>query len=104
MKNKIVNFRGYKCKVVKAQYSNNKTALQLIAAEDNEEQEVAKGDPIAIATINIPEVNLEPNEVIIKNYSENIGMLEALIEAKVVKPTSKTITTGFVICPVCELV
>jgi hypothetical protein len=37
------------------------------------------------ATINIPEINTDPYYVVIKDYSENKGILEALEAAKVVQ-------------------
>jgi len=44
------------------------------------------GAPYATATINDPDADLLENEVIIKNYSENEGVLEALEEAGIVQP------------------
>lgn len=97
-----IKFNIWDCELVKQQYHNGKTALELVAAEDDEENDVFKGEPIATATINIP-VILEHDEVLIKNYSENEGMLEALVDAGVVKPTGRVIQTGFVEVPVCKL-
>jgi hypothetical protein len=44
------------------------------------------GEPYATASINDPEADLKAGEVIIKNYSENEGVLEALEEAGIVEP------------------
>lgn len=90
-----VRFKGWDCIVEKRQYENGRPALQLIDAED--------GSPIATATVNLPDVPLGKNEVAIKDWSENEGMLAALTEAGVVKPTGQTIRSGFVEVPVCEL-
>lgn len=94
MEQKTVKFRDWNCVVVKREYDNGRPALQLIDAED--------GSPIARATVNLPDVELGPNQVIVKSYSENEGMLEALVAADVALPV-RMIRTGFVEVPVCEL-
>ena len=102
-KNPIVRFLDCDCEVVKHQYNNGRTALELIIAENDETRELYKGEPMATATVNMPSFNLESDEVVIKNYSENEGMLETLIVAGIVTPTGKSISNGFVSCPVCKL-
>jgi hypothetical protein len=74
--------------------SNGRIALQLIDAED--------GSPIMTATVNIPDVPLQSDEMIIKNYSENEGVLEFLQENKIVGPIIMTVQTGFFRCPVVK--
>lgn len=78
-------------------YSNNqRKAIQLIDPED--------GSNIAVATVNIPEATIADDEVIIKNYSENEGIEEALIEAGIIDaPIVKTVQTGYVTCNVHKL-
>jgi hypothetical protein len=68
--------------------SNGRTALALIDAED--------GFPVMMVTVNIPDAHLEPDEMIIKNYSENEGVLEFLQENNIVGPVIRTVRTGFV--------
>ena len=68
--------------------SNGRTALELIDVED--------GSPVMVATVNVPDAHLEPDEMIIKNYSENEGVLEFLQENNIVGPVIRTIRTGFV--------
>jgi hypothetical protein len=68
---KTVKFKKWDCVIVYAQYSNGRTAIQL--KDDND------GSPVATATINVPDVYLEKDEVIIKDYSENEGMLDTLV-------------------------
>ena len=43
------------------------------------------GEPYATATVNIP-MALNSDEVAIKDYSENIGVLDFLIESNVIEP------------------
>jgi hypothetical protein len=92
---KHVRFREWDCIVQKRKYGNGGVALQLVDGED--------GSPIATATVNIPGLKLGHNEVAVKDYSENEGLLGALVEAGVVKPTGRVAKTGHVEVPVCEL-
>ena len=90
-----VEFAGYSCLLVKAQYSNGRTALQLVDQDD--------GEMVATATTNIPEVTLKADEIIIKNYSENDGMLQCLVDAGYVAETGKVTRTGHCIVPIAKL-
>src|SRR5699024_434250 len=57
-----------------------------------------------IATVNVESLKLGENFVAIKNYSENEGVLEALIEAGIVEKEAVTIAySGFVELPVHKL-
>ena len=103
MKQRSVYFLDIKCDIVKLRYPNSRTALELVIAENDEERELYKGEPMATATVNIPQVPLERNEVIIKDYSENEGMLETLVKAGIVEDTGKVVETGFVVCNICKL-
>lgn len=82
-----VKFKEWLCTVEKAAYGNGRTALVLRDAQD--------GEQVAVATVNLPGVALGPDEVFIKDYSENIGMLAALERAGVVQPTGETVSSGF---------
>ena len=90
-----VKFKQWNCEIQFAKYSNGRTAIMLIDSED--------GSPIAKATVNIPEVPLSENEVIIKDYAENIGMLETLVNAGVVEDTRKKVAAGRVSVPIVKL-
>jgi len=87
-------FKHWDCVIERQTYYNGRTALVL--------NEKATGERIAVATINVQE-EIYDNEVVIKDYSENEGMLDALISAGIVKDTGKRIKSGFVKAPVCEL-
>lgn len=90
---KNVKFKDWNCKLRFRKYQNGRTAIELVDA--------INGEPIAMATVNIPECALEEDEVIIKNYSENEGMLDALIGAGIIERTNK-VGTGFN-CVICKL-
>lgn len=48
-----------------------------------------RGEPMGTATINLFDYNIHPgpNQVLIKNTAENEGMVDALVEAGIVKRT-----------------
>lgn len=77
------------------QYSNGRPAIELIDAEDH--------FPYAVATVNMPDVLLMPNEVLVKDYSENEGMLEFLTVHNIVTPTENGVHSGHVWLPVAVL-
>lgn len=76
-------------------YSNKRTAIELIDSED--------GCPVMVATVNMPDAELQPDEVIIKNYSENEGVLDFLIENGIVGKPIRMVSSGWVTCPVVKL-
>ena len=91
-----VKFKEWTCNLEFAKYSHdNSTAIQLVDAED--------GSPIATATVCIPGTELAEDEVLIKDWSENQGMLDCLITAGVVKPTGEEVPTGYVAAHLCKL-
>ena len=77
-----------------AKYANGQTAIKLWDMTD--------GFPFATATIAVDDQLLE-DEVAIKNYSENEGILFSLIEAGVVDYPHEFIQSGHVNVPVCKL-
>ena len=81
--------------VVKSKYSNGRTSLELIDIED--------GIPYATASVNLPNVLLEENEILIKDYSENQGVLDFLVENNIVNRTERSVQSGYVWIPVCIL-
>lgn len=90
-----VQFKQWKCSLIFGQYENNKPAIRLIDAVTHE--------PVATATVFINGVKLDKDEVIIKDYSENEGMLQCLIDAGIISEPRRWVKTGFVTCPICRL-
>ena len=74
-------------------YPNGRVAIQLVDEEG----------PVATATVNVPEADLAADEVCIKDYGENAGVLDLLVLMDVVVPTGRRILTGFVDVPVARL-
>lgn len=91
-----VQFSNYECIVKKSTYSDsNRTRIDLIDKND--------GMPVATATVNFPKIPLEENEIIIKNYAENVGIYEALVKAGVISEVKKIMLLTFVSIHICEL-
>jgi hypothetical protein len=75
--------------------SNNRSALELV--------DPRTGEPFTTATVNLPGVQLADDEIILKDYSENEGMLRSLVDAGVVQDMGRRERTGFVTCPVVRV-
>ena len=92
----LVRFQRWDCLAILHRYqNNNRPAIQLIDRNDH--------SPIATASINIPQASLAENEVLIKDYAENVGMLQALIDAGIVTQTGRVVKTGWSEGHVCTL-
>lgn len=76
-------------------YANGRPALEIIDATD--------GLLFAVASVNLPDVLLEEDEILIKDYSENEGMLNFLTENNIITVTENGVESGFVWIPVCKL-
>lgn len=89
-----VQFKEWACTAEFNSYQEgNAIAIELI--------ETQTGEPVAVATVNID--GLMHDEVAIKDYSENEGMLMALILAGIVKPPHRYVRSGFVTIPIVRL-
>lgn len=75
---KVVTFKHYKCVIDFGQYPNGRTALELVDHKT--------GEPVAVATVNVPEQDVPEGHVLIKDYSENTGMFKQLHEQGIVGP------------------
>lgn len=93
---KRVMFRGWMCRVEKQQYCQGGVDRIGLLLKDTHD-----GEPVAVATVNIPEIPLAPGEVIIKDYSENEGMLNTLVAAGVVSAPSRAVQLRYVTVYVC---
>lgn len=72
-----LTFKKWKCSVNPATYNNGRKAILLWDYQD--------GSPVATATVNLPYAPCNNNEVYIKDYSENEGMTETLINANIIE-------------------
>lgn len=100
---KIVKFQGYSCVVVQDRYhQTGYPALQLVSAESDPKRDLIFGEPIAKATVN-PDEPLLPGEVAIKDWSENSGMVEAMMDAGVIHDPHRFVRAGAMFAPVARL-
>lgn len=74
-----------------SRYTNDNIALGIYNSDG----------PVCTATVN-PGIYISDDFVAIKNYSENSGVLEALIELGFIKDVVNTIALGFVEIPICR--
>lgn len=61
------------------------------------------GEQVATVTVNLPEEELDEDEVFIKNHSENEGMLEWTKQIGLVKEITGYVKSGFVEVPKVKL-
>jgi hypothetical protein len=95
-------FQNIDCLAVKAVYKISKAiALNIVAAdtEHNKTMGIFVGSPVARASINIERRRLAPNQVVIKTYSENLGLLPVLLKANIVILTDKRINSLYGLLP-----
>ena len=85
-------FLGQPLKLFKAQYENGNTALVANTS-----------DGLPFMTISVNLKPLDKNLVAVKDYSENEGILQTLIDAGAIETTGQIIYSGFVACPVVRV-
>ena len=84
---------GFALTLERTQYALGGIALQAYC-EDG---------PYMTCTVCIPEVDLKEHEVIIKDYNENAGILEALVRAGIVSKPIGIVFVGYAYAHVCLL-
>jgi len=90
-----IRFRGQNCPIQLTKYAHGNPALLILDEES--------GQRIAVASVNLPRGQVGEGEIAIKDWSENEGMLAALIEAGVVSQPLREVLSGFVKIPICTL-
>ena len=92
-----VKFKQWDCTLVASYYATeNRKALMLIDIND--------GEMVVVPTVNMSDYPCEENQVYIKNYSENKGILQILIDNELILPTPVNIIgSQFVKIPLMEL-
>lgn len=91
-----VKFKEWVCDVEFAFYGNGSPAIRLNDATD--------GSPVAVASVNLEGIaKVKKGEIAIKDYSENEGMLKAMMDAGIVSKPLRYAPSGFVSIPICKL-
>ncbi len=75
-------------------YKNKQQSLQIRTQYD---------ELLMTASVCLPSIDVPTNHILIKDYSENTGILACLIENKVLTDTGVTIPSGFVQVNLCKL-
>jgi hypothetical protein len=83
---KTYEFQNYKVRFEKGEYRNGRMALELI---DNTTDE-----PFLTVTVNMPEVVLHPGEILVKDWSENEGVLAFLQANGITTGSKRSIRVG----------
>lgn len=99
---KTVQFHQWNCNVELGQYSNKRLAIKLVSAVEDLSKDLYLGEPIATATVNMPDIDVNNNQVIIKAHSENEGMVEALQKAGYITDKVQAVNIGFVDVHIAE--
>lgn len=89
----VTPYDVYNVWLEKNKYANGRVALTL---HDMEGQ-------VACATVNLPEHDIQDDEIIVKTWGENEAMLDFLITNHIAADTGREIRTGFVVAKVCKL-
>jgi len=61
------------------------------------------GEPIAELSVNEDTVELDSNEIILKDYSENSQIAQEFINSQIFIPTDRFVLIGTHLCPICEV-
>jgi hypothetical protein len=79
--------------------TTNQIRLDLLSFDD----EVGTYVPYYTATVNAEHVELEEDDVVIKDYSENEGLLKGLVKAGIVNKPHGKISRGHTFAYICQL-
>lgn len=94
--------RCYGSKEVVLSYStylrNGRICLRLMGVKEGRETA-----PVAVCTVNLPQVPMAPDEVAVKTWHENVGMLGWLMEEGIVSEPQRYAFFAGVFIPVCSL-
>ena len=108
----IVRFGDIDCEVcVEGLYKNNRRqhVIQLYVADTehnrsrSDANSCSPGDPFATASLCVPGYPFGYKETAIKDYSENRGIFDALINAKIVEKTEYDVLVSLMPVPVARI-
>ena len=77
---------------------NNRICLRLLAVRDGVEAE-----PVAACSVNLPAVEIMENEIAVKTWYENVGMLGWLMDQGIVSEPLRYAYFAGVFIPICSL-
>jgi hypothetical protein len=77
---------------------NGRICVRLVALDHGVETETC-----AACTVNLPAIEMADNEIAIKTWHENVGMLDWLIDHGIISAPIRYAFFGSVFIPICEL-
>lgn len=92
---KKLTFRNTPCTAHRGTYSGG--GLRIYITEDD------TNSTLFTASLNMEDRRLKDNQIIIKNYGDNVGILEALRKAGIVGETIRTASVGLEEADIVEL-
>lgn len=97
-----IKWRGYECSLQWERYAEGGgAALRLTTREDQNHQDQGWDEPMATCTTNLERGQvLENGEAAIKDWSENAGMVIALVEAGLIEQPHRFVRSGYVEVPI----
>lgn len=91
---------------IKTKYIQSSDAIMALERYGNGRRAITFYDeeqgPLLTATVNVPYLELKDDEVIVKDYSENEGILQSMIDNGIVSEPIDTVPLGFVEGHVCK--
>lgn len=101
----VVTFGGYRCAAFEGSYPDHAGGGRAIVLAYGDPEASPDNETVAVATVNVQGVSdlLPEDRVVVKDYSENEGMLAALVEAGVVEDTGERASFGYVSAPIARL-
>ena len=88
-------YNGTAINIKIARYGNGRKAIILVDATD--------GMPFMTATMNALQKEVDVEDVVIKDYSENMGIYEWLVAKNIIEPAHALHKLAFDSVPVCKL-
>jgi len=102
-----VKFHEWNCIVEFSHYLNNNRISIALYNADPIKEDGYTAEPgtelILIASTNLVDEVILEDEVAIKNYSENDGIMFVLIHAKIISPAIRHVPSGHANIPICKL-
>lgn len=92
---KVVNFNNNKCFIKVRPYNSGRLFMSLIDSED--------GYAVCRVTLDIDAIPIMDDMIIVKSYSENEGLYEALLESDIIKKAERKFEVGHEFALVCFL-
>ena len=97
---RTVQFKNWRCRLYLASYSDGNTALSMYDTED--------GSAIACVSLNLvpvePELLDDRALIYLKDYSENEGMLDLLIDEGIVERPGRYRQSGYIEAPLVRII